>query len=95
MVWVPSTGAGPSIQQLLADGVDMVCCSLPEAEVSYRSGDIRALGVMSHDRAVGYEDVATFQEQGRDWGGTSASPASGGNRTQSKVFRDKGESSKF
>ena len=67
VVWVPSGGAGPSIQQLLANGVDMVCCALPEAEVNYRSGDLRALGVMSYKRAIGYEEVPTFSEQGRDW----------------------------
>ncbi len=65
--WVPSNGAAPSIQQLLANGVDMVCCALPEAEVSYRAGNLRALGVMAHKRAIGYEEVATFAEQGRDW----------------------------
>lgn len=67
VVWVPSTGAGPSLQDLMANGVDMVCCALPEAEVNYRSGEIRALGVMSPKRAIGYEEVPTFAEQGRDW----------------------------
>ncbi|MCA9216664.1 MAG: tripartite tricarboxylate transporter TctB family protein, partial [Planctomycetales bacterium] len=37
------------------------------AEVSYRSGEVRALGVMSAQKAIGYEEVPTFAEQGRDW----------------------------
>jgi hypothetical protein len=45
----------------------MVCCALPEADINYRSGDVRAMGVMSPNRAIGYEEVPTFAEQGRDW----------------------------
>ncbi len=67
VAWISSTGAGPSLQELLSGGLDMVCCSLPEAESLYRSGVIRALGVMSPARVTGYEDVPTFAEQGRDW----------------------------
>ena len=67
VLWISSTGAGPSIQELLSGGVDMVCCSLPEVSSQYKSGQLRALGVMSPNRAAGYEKVETFKEQGRDW----------------------------
>ena len=67
VTWISSTGAGPSLQDLLSGGVDMVCCSLPEATTLLQSGKIRALGVMSPQRAKGYEEVATFSEQGTDW----------------------------
>ena len=67
VVWVPSEGAGPSIQQLISGGLDIVCCSLPEARVQLKAGEMRALGVMSPQRAVGFEDVATFKEQGVEW----------------------------
>lgn len=65
--WIPSEGANPSMQQLMSGGVDMVCCSLPEARVLLESGDVRAIGVMSEKRAVGFEEVPTFSEQGRPW----------------------------
>ncbi|MCP4195315.1 MAG: hypothetical protein GY768_32345 [Planctomycetaceae bacterium] len=67
IVWVSSTGSGPSLQDLISGGIDMVCCSLPEAATLYKAGKIRALGVMSPARAKGYEEVATFAEQGTNW----------------------------
>jgi tripartite-type tricarboxylate transporter receptor subunit TctC len=67
VTWIPSEGSSPSLQQLLSGGVDMVCCSLPEARSLLESGDVRALGVMSPKRAVGFDSVPTFREQGRDW----------------------------
>ncbi|MCR9295927.1 MAG: tripartite tricarboxylate transporter substrate-binding protein [bacterium] len=67
VVWIPSEGANPSLQQLMSGGVSMVCCSLPEARSLLEAGEVRALGVMSPTRAVGFEDVSTFIEQGRDW----------------------------
>jgi tripartite-type tricarboxylate transporter receptor subunit TctC len=67
VTWVPSAGANPSLQQLISGGVDMVCCSLPEARTLLESGEVRALGVMSAQRAVGFEQVPTFIEQGRQW----------------------------
>jgi len=65
--WISSTGAGPSLQELMAGGLDLVCCSLPEARTLLESGQVRALGVMSPSRAKGFEDVKTFDEQGTDW----------------------------
>ncbi len=67
VVWISSTGAGPSLQELMSGGVDLVCCSLPEADVQLQAGEIRALGVMAPQRVQGYEQVPTFVEQGRDW----------------------------
>jgi putative tricarboxylic transport membrane protein len=65
--WVPMGGAGPSLQELASSGLDMVCCSLPETEALYRAKRIKCLGVMSEERAPGYEDVKTLKEQGFDW----------------------------
>jgi hypothetical protein len=67
VVWIPSEGSNPSLQQLISGGVDLVCCSLPEARTLIESGDVRAIGVMSDERAVGFEQVPTFKEQGRFW----------------------------
>jgi tripartite-type tricarboxylate transporter receptor subunit TctC len=67
VVWVSSTGANPSLQELLSGGVDMVCCSLPEAESLHRAGEIRAIGVMAPQPVRGYDEVPTFASQGRAW----------------------------
>ena len=66
VIWVPSQGSNPSLQQLVSGGVDLVCCSLPEARTLLESGEIRALAVMGHSRAVGFEQVPTLKELGRD-----------------------------
>jgi tripartite-type tricarboxylate transporter receptor subunit TctC len=66
-IWVPINGAGPSLQELLAGGIDFICCSLPEAATLMESGDIRPLGVMAPERVATYPDVPTFREQGVDW----------------------------
>ena len=67
VTWVSSTGAGPSLQELISGGLDMVCCSLPEARTLLESGQVRALGIMAPKRALGFEEVKTFREQGTDW----------------------------
>lgn len=67
VTWIPSQGSSPSLQQLLSGGVDMVCCSLPEARSLLEAGQVRAIGVMSSSPAVGFESVPTFESQGRNW----------------------------
>ncbi len=67
VTWISSTGAGPSLQELISGGLDMACCSLPEARTLLESGQVRALGLMAPKRAFGFEEVKTFQEQGTDW----------------------------
>jgi tripartite-type tricarboxylate transporter receptor subunit TctC len=65
--WISINGAGPSLQELNASGVDFVCCSLPEADVMLAGGQVRALGVMADSRVPGFELIPTFKEQGHDW----------------------------
>lgn len=65
--WISETGAGPSLQQLMSGGIDVVCCSLPEARTLLEAGEVRALGVMAPGRVTGFEEVPTFNEQGSDW----------------------------
>lgn len=66
-IWVSINGAAPSLQELMAGGVDMVCCSLPEAQALLDAGEIRCLGVMGAERLAAYPDTPTFKEQGADW----------------------------
>ncbi len=66
--WVPNNGAAPSFQELLAGGVEAVCCSLPEAHSLLDSeGGVRCLGVMADKRVTQYSEVPTLKEQGVDW----------------------------
>ena len=66
-IWISINGAGPSMQELNAGGVDFVCCSLPEADAMLAGDQVRCLGVMSELRVPGFEEVPTFVEQGHDW----------------------------
>lgn len=65
--WIPTAGAEPSLQELSSGGIDLVCCSLPEADAMYRNGQVRCLGVMAEERAEGYDEIPTFKELGYDW----------------------------
>jgi tripartite-type tricarboxylate transporter receptor subunit TctC len=67
VIWVPTDGSKESILKLLGRHIDVVCCSLPEADVNLKSGDLRALGVMADDRLVDYPDVPTLRELGFSW----------------------------
>lgn len=67
MTWVSINGAAPSLQELLAGGVDSVCCSLPEARTLVDAGRVRCLGVMAPRRLDEFAEVPTFQEQGLNW----------------------------
>lgn len=65
--WIPKGGADPSIQELMSGGIDLVCCSLPEAKLYYDRGELRALGVMAEETVPGFEDIPTMREQNYDW----------------------------
>jgi tripartite-type tricarboxylate transporter receptor subunit TctC len=64
--WISIEGTSPSLQELLAGGVDIVCTSLPEARSLLDAGEIRALGVMAEERVAQFPQVPTFREQGID-----------------------------
>ena len=65
--WVPSGGSAPALQDLASEGLDAVCCSLPEARALLGSGKLRALGVMADARVEAYPDTPTLREEGVDW----------------------------
>ncbi len=64
--WIPFNGSTPSLQELMAGGLDFVCCSLPEAQTLVEGNQLRCLGVMSQERIAQFPDIPTFIEQGRD-----------------------------
>jgi tripartite-type tricarboxylate transporter receptor subunit TctC len=60
--WVPSNGAAPGLQDLVAGGVEFAPCSLPEARSLIDAGKVRSLAVMSDKRTTLYPDVPTLKE---------------------------------
>lgn len=67
VLWVSIAGSSPSLQELMAGGIDVVSCSLPEAQALLSAGRVRSLGVMADARLAQFPDVPTFREQGVDW----------------------------
>ncbi len=66
--WVPSQGAAPGLQDLVAGGVDIVPCSLPEARALIDAGKVKSLAIMDAKRNPTLKDVPTLKEAlGSDW----------------------------
>jgi len=80
MPWVPSQGAAPAFQELLAGGVDVVTAALAEAASLLGAGEVKVLGVMAPNRVARFPDVPTLRELGYDWsiGGWAAVAAPAG-----------------
>ena len=67
--WVPSNGAAPGLQDLVAGGVEFVPCSLPEARSLIEAGKVRSLAVMDSQRSALFPNVPTLKEAtGSNWG---------------------------
>jgi tripartite-type tricarboxylate transporter receptor subunit TctC len=67
VTWIPTTGAAPSITELLGGHVDVITCSLPEAKSQLDAGLIKALAVMSDDRVATFPNIPTLKESGINW----------------------------
>lgn len=66
--WVPSNGAAPGLQDLVAGGIEIVPCSLPEARSLIDSGKVRSLAIMDSKPAALYPNVPTLKDAtGSDW----------------------------
>ena len=66
--WVPSQGAAPGMQDLVAGGVDVVPCSIPEARAMIDAGKARPLAIMDANPPALYPKVPTLkQELGSNW----------------------------
>jgi len=65
---VPSNGAAPAMQDLVAGGVDIVTCSLPEARALIDAGKAKPLAVMDSKPTPLYPKVPTMKEAaGSGW----------------------------
>ena len=66
--WVPSNGAAPGLQDLVAGGVEFAPVSLPEARSLIDAGKVKSLAVMANQRAALFPNVPTLKEStGSDW----------------------------
>ena len=66
--WVPSNGAAPGLQDLVAGGVEVVPCSLPEARSLIDAGKVKSLAIMNETPAALYPNVPTLKAAtGSDW----------------------------
>jgi len=66
--WVPSNGAAPGMQDMVAGGVEVVPCSIPEARPMIDAGKARALAIMDANPPALYPNVPTLKKElGTDW----------------------------
>jgi tripartite-type tricarboxylate transporter receptor subunit TctC len=68
LAWVPSNGAAPGLQDLVAGGVEVVPCSLPEARALIEAGKVRSLAIMDATPSALFPKVPTVkQATGSGW----------------------------
>ena len=65
--WIPSKGAAPALQDLMAGGIEMSTCSLPEAATLIDAGKVRPLAIMASQKDPKFPEVPTLKELGVDW----------------------------
>lgn len=66
--WVPSNGAAPGLQDMIAGGVQIVPCSLPEARALIEAGKVRSLAIMDPKPSALFPNVPTLKSAtGSDW----------------------------
>src|SRR3989442_8895329 len=59
--WVPSNGAAPGLQDLVAGGVQIAPVSLPEARSMIDAGKVKSLAVMADKPSALYPNVPTLK----------------------------------
>lgn len=68
VTWVPSQGAAPGLQDLMAGGIDLASCSLPEARALIEAGRVKPLVLMDVKADNLFPDVPLLKSQtGSDW----------------------------
>jgi tripartite-type tricarboxylate transporter receptor subunit TctC len=65
--WVPSSGAAPALQEMLAGGIQVVTCSLAEARALIEAKKVKSLAIMADKRLEIFPDVPTLKELGVNW----------------------------
>jgi tripartite-type tricarboxylate transporter receptor subunit TctC len=66
--WVPSNGAAPGLQDMVAGGIEVAPVSLPEARSLIDSGKVKSLAIMNDKPSALYPNVPTLKAAiGSDW----------------------------
>lgn len=66
--WVPSNGAAPGLQDMVAGGIEVAPCSLPEARSLIDAGKVKSLAIMDAKPSALYPNVPTLKQAlGSDW----------------------------
>jgi len=66
--WVPSNGAAPGLQDLVAGGVDIAPCSIPEARALIDAGKVKSLAIFADHAPALYPNLPTIKQAvGSDW----------------------------
>jgi len=66
--WVPSNGAAPGLQDMVAGGVELAPVSLPEARSLIDAGKVKSLAIMNDKPSALYPNVPTLKSAiGSDW----------------------------
>jgi tripartite-type tricarboxylate transporter receptor subunit TctC len=66
--WVPSNGAAPGLQDMIAGGVDVAPVSLPESRALIDAGKVRSLAIMNDKPSGLYPAVPTLKAAiGSNW----------------------------
>ncbi|MDO6585112.1 tripartite tricarboxylate transporter substrate binding protein [Salipiger sp. 1_MG-2023] len=64
VIWVPSEGSAPAMQDLIAGGIDLVTVSLGETKAMVDAGRAVNIALMGSERASSHPDVPTLIETG-------------------------------
>jgi tripartite-type tricarboxylate transporter receptor subunit TctC len=64
LIHVPYKGSGPAMQDVMGGQVDILFDQFPSSKAFIDSGKLRAMGVISPQRAPGYPDVMTMEDAG-------------------------------
>jgi tripartite-type tricarboxylate transporter receptor subunit TctC len=66
--WVPSNGAAPGLQDMVAGGIEIAPVSLPEARSLIDAGKVRSLAIMNDKPSALYPQVPTIKSVlNSDW----------------------------
>jgi tripartite-type tricarboxylate transporter receptor subunit TctC len=66
--WVPSNGAAPGLQDMVAGGIEIAPVSLPEARSLIDAGKVKSLAIMNDKPSALYPNVPTLKAAtGSDW----------------------------
>ncbi|MEY4077476.1 MAG: hypothetical protein RIQ69_1846, partial [Pseudomonadota bacterium] len=66
--WVPSNGAAPGLQDMVAGGIEVAPVSLPEARSLIDAGKVKSLAIMNDKPSALYPNVPTLKAAlGSDW----------------------------